>query len=39
MRSGIVTARSAAIVAENKPVYVFQLRHAVAGREMRAYKN
>ena len=39
MRSGIVTARSAAIVAENKPVYVFQLRHAIAGREMRAHKN
>ena len=26
-------------MAENKPVYVFQLRHAVAGREMRAHKN
>ena len=34
-----MTARRAAIVAENKPVYVIQMRYAVAGEEMRAHKN
>ena len=39
LRSGIVTASNAATVAENKPVYAFQLRLQQRICNMRAHKN
>jgi hypothetical protein len=39
LRSGIVTASNAATVAENKPVYVIQLRIQQRRSNIRAHKN